>query len=228
MTAYTQGQTFAFALDKIIATLNSLFDGHLIPLYWSGVFSAVRLFPFLLLFFSLNFPTRRRWWNTELTREVQINKSNESTNFAKSDMIMFGRGLGENGRWYERLVATKVETNGDDGLYHFYFPWLSHWINVRHPQCSPQRSSNTSSIQFLINSLIRKDKLYCGGVSFFSAVRLFPSFLLFFLLFNKLSNKSRRWNTACAGEVQIDNSNKRYKLESHQRNVFLSFFFERT
>ena len=50
---------------------------------------------------------------------------------------------------------------------------------------------------------------------FFSAVRLFPFFLLFFLLFNKLSNKSRRWNTARAGEVQIDNSNKRYKLESH-------------
>ena len=47
-------RSIAFALDKMISTLNSLFDGHLIPLYWSGVFSAVRLFPlFIILPFHL-------------------------------------------------------------------------------------------------------------------------------------------------------------------------------
>ena len=143
MTAYTQGQTFAFALDKIIATLNSLFNGHLIPLYWSGVFSAVRLFPFLLLFFLLNFPTRRRWWNTELTREVQINKSNKSTNFAKSDMIMFGRIEREledddtKGWW-----RPKWKRMGTTACITLTFHCFRIRLNDRYPQCSPQWSSS--------------------------------------------------------------------------------------
>ena len=48
--------SIAFAIDKMIATRNSLLDGHLIlvPLYleWDFFFSAVRLFPLFLLFFS--------------------------------------------------------------------------------------------------------------------------------------------------------------------------------
>ena len=55
----------------------------------------------------------------DLTREVQINKSNEFTDFSKSDMIIFGGGLGEKWKKIRKVGGDQVE---NDILHHSYFP----------------------------------------------------------------------------------------------------------
>ena len=56
----------------------------------------------------------------DLTREVQINKSNEFTDFSKSDMIIFGGGLGEN--WKKMIRKVGGDQVENDILHHSYFP----------------------------------------------------------------------------------------------------------
>ena len=56
----------------------------------------------------------------DLTREVQINKSNEFTDFSKSDMIIFGGGLG--GNWKKMIRKVGGDQVENDILHHSYFP----------------------------------------------------------------------------------------------------------